>query len=74
MFDNVEDPFERLESLEIVQLGQGLAMTDLAKQIQQHSILGVKISESLIELVHHIDVLNSRVIELESKLRELETK
>jgi len=74
MFDNVEDPFERLESLEVVQLGQGLAMTDLAKQIQQHSILGVKISESLIELVHHIDVLNSRVIELECKLKELETK
>ena len=74
MFNNVEDPFERLESLEIVQLGQGLAMTDMSKQVQQQSLLGVKISESLIELVHHIDVLNNRVLELEYKLRALETK
>lgn len=74
MFNNVEDPFERLESLEIVQLGQGLAMTDMSKQVQQQSLLGVKISESLIELVHHIDLLTSRVLELENKLTALETK
>jgi len=74
MFNDMENPFDRLESLEMVQLGQGVALTDMSKQLKQQSILGVKISESLIELVHHIDVLSSKVYELECRLEQLENK
>ena len=74
MFNDVENPFDRLESLEMVQMAQGMALRDMSKQLKQQSLLGVKISESLIELVHHIDVLNCQVAELEYRLTQLEHK
>lgn len=74
MFDGIEDPLDRLENIEIVQMGQGAAMMDLGEQLKTHSQLGVSISESLVELVRHIDLLNSKIWELEHRVTELESK
>ena len=74
MFDGIEDPLDRLENIEIVQMGQGVAMVDLGEQMKTHSHLGVKLSESLVELVRHIDVLTSKIYELEQRIEQLENK
>jgi hypothetical protein len=74
MFDGIEHPLDRLENIEIIQMGQGAAMLDLGEQLRTHSQLGVSISESLVELVRHIDILNSKIWELEHRVTELESK
>lgn len=71
-FDDLPDPLARLEEIEIVQIGQGLAMTKMSEQLRSHSHLGVNVSESLMEIVRHIDILNSKLFELEYRLQELE--
>lgn len=71
---NLEDPFDRLNDIEQVQLAQGLFLTDLSKQLKQQSQLGAKLSESLMELVHHIEVLGNKVYELECRIELLEIK
>ena len=73
-FDDIQDPFERREDIEIVQMGQGLAKSEMSRHVMDHSQLGVKISESLIELVQHIDVLSSKIAELEYRIEQLESK
>jgi hypothetical protein len=69
---NFEDPFDRLGELEIVQMGQGLAMVDLSEQLKTQSQLGVKISDHMMEMVRYIDVLGSKIRELEMRLEQLE--
>jgi hypothetical protein len=69
---NFEDPFDRLGELEIVQMGQGLAMVDLSEQLKTQSQLGVKISDHMMEMIRYIDVLGSKIRELEMRLEQLE--
>ena len=71
-FDDLQHPMDRLEELEIIQMGQGLAMTQMSDQLKSHSHLGVSVSESLIEIVRHIDILNSKLFELEHRLEQVE--
>jgi hypothetical protein len=73
-FEDLQNPMDRLEELEIVQMGQGLAMSNMSDQLRSHSQLGVNVSESLIEIVRHIDILSSKIFELEYRLEELEKK
>jgi hypothetical protein len=40
----------------------------------EHSQLGVKISSHMIEMVRYIDILNSKIFELEHRLKEMENK
>jgi hypothetical protein len=72
LFDDLPDPLARLEEVEIVQMGQGMAMSNMSDQLKSHSKLGVGISESLIEIVRHIDILNSKLFELEHRLEQVE--
>lgn len=69
---NFEDPFDRLGELEIVQMGQGLAMVDLSEQLKTQSQLGVKISDHMMEMIRYVDVLGSKIRELEMRLEQLE--
>jgi hypothetical protein len=71
-FDDLPDPLARLEEIEIVQIGQGMAMTQMSDQLRSHSQLGVNVSESLIEIVRHIDILSSKIFELEYRLEQVE--
>jgi hypothetical protein len=74
MFDNIQHPFDRLESLEVLQLDQGISLKNMNIQIKQQSVLGVRVSQYIMQLVNHIDVLSTRVLELETRLTELERK
>ena len=71
-FEDLQNPMDRLEELEIVQMGQGLAMSNMSDQLRSHSQLGVNVSESLIEIVRHIDILSSKIFELEYRLEQVE--
>jgi len=71
-FDELPDPLARLEEVEIVQIGQGLALSNMSDQLRSHSQLGVNVSESLIEIVRHIDILSSKIFELEHRLQQVE--
>ena len=73
-FEDLQNPMDRLEELEIVQMGQGLAMSNMSDQLRSHSQLGVNVSESLIEIVRHIDILSSKIFELEYRLEQVEKK
>lgn len=70
--DNFKDPFDRLDDLEMVCTGLGLALQDLSQQLKSQSELGVKISSSMIELVRALDIATSKIAELEYRLELLE--
>jgi len=74
MFENASDPFDRLEDLELVQMGQGLALEEVSQHTKSNSELGIKISQYMLEMVKTIDVLSSKVRELEYRLEQLENK
>ena len=67
-------PYDRLENLEMNALESSFTMMELGERVKEHSQLGVKISTNLIEIVRHIDLLTSKIFELEHRLQELENK
>jgi hypothetical protein len=70
--NNFTDPFDRLEEIEIVQMGQGMAMMNMSEQLKNHAEMGVSASKSMLELVRHIDILTSKIFELEHRIEQLE--
>jgi hypothetical protein len=70
--NNFSDPFDRLEEIEIVQMGQGMAMMNMSEQLKNHAEMGVSASKSMLELVRHIDILTSKIFELEHRIEQLE--
>jgi hypothetical protein len=69
---NFTDPFDRLEEIEIVQMGQGMAMMNMSEQLKNQADLGVDASKGMLELVRHIDILVSKIAELEYRIEQLE--
>jgi hypothetical protein len=69
-----QDPYDRLNNLEMNALECSFTMMELGERVREHSELGVKISTNLIEIVRHIDLLTSKLFELEHRLQELENK
>jgi hypothetical protein len=67
-------PFDRLNNLEMNALESSFTMMEMGERVKEHSQLGVKMSTNLIEIVRHIDLLTSKVFELEHRIRELENK
>jgi hypothetical protein len=67
-------PFDRLNNLEMNALESSFTMMEMGERVREHSQLGVKMSTNLIEIVRHIDLLTSKVFELEHRLQELEKK
>ena len=67
-----QDPFDRLNNLEVNALEASFTIMEMGERIMEHSQLGVKISTNLIEIVRHIDLLTSKIFELEHRLQELE--
>jgi hypothetical protein len=47
-------------------------MMDMSEQLKTNAELGVKVSSSIIELVRHIDILSSKIFELEHRLEQVE--
>jgi uncharacterized coiled-coil protein SlyX len=69
-----QDPYDRLNNLEMNALESSFTMMELGERVSEHSQLGVKISTNLIEIVRHIDLLTSKLFELEHRLKEVERK
>jgi uncharacterized coiled-coil protein SlyX len=69
-----QDPYDRLNNLEMNALESSFTMMELGERVSEHSQLGVKISTNLIEIVRHIDLLTSKLFELEHRIQELENK
>ncbi len=69
-----QNPFDRLSNLEMNALESSVTMMEMGERISEHSQLGVKISTNLIEIVRHIDLMTSKLFELEHRLQELEKK
>jgi hypothetical protein len=67
-------PFDRLNNLEMNALESSVTMMEMGERVREHSQLGVKMSTNLIEIVRHIDLLTSKVFELEHRIQELEKK
>jgi ubiquinone biosynthesis protein UbiJ len=49
-------------------------MMEMAERITEHSQLGVKMSTHMMEMIRYIDILNSKIFELEHRLKEMEKK
>lgn len=69
-----QNPFDRLSNLEMNALESSVTMMEMGERISEHSQLGVKISTNLIEIVRHIDLMTSKLFELEHRIQELEKK
>jgi hypothetical protein len=69
-----QNPYDRLNNLEMNALECSFTMMELGERVSEHSQLGVKISTNLIEIVRHIDLMTSKIFELEHRLKEVERK
>lgn len=72
--DEFKDPFDRLDDLELFTAGLGVAAQDMSHQLKHQSELGVKISGSLLDLIRTLDILASKIRELEYRIEQLEKK
>lgn len=66
------DPFDRLENLECIALEVNMLIMQMSERIKDHSQLGVKISNHMLEMIRHIDAMSSKIRELEHRLEGLE--
>jgi uncharacterized coiled-coil protein SlyX len=66
------NPFDRLDNLEVNALEASFTIMEMGERIMEHSQLGVKISSHMIEMVRYIDILNSKIFELEHRLEQME--
>lgn len=67
------DPFDRLDDLEVIATGHALCLEQVSEQVKDHSQLGVKVSTHMMEMIRYIDVLGSKIRELEMRIEQLET-
>ena len=68
MFNDIQDPLERLEYLEIFTVSQGQAMEAMTRQLQAHSGMLEQLSGALVELAQ---ALNSQHIVLMDQGRHI---
>ena len=71
-FDDIPDPLARLEELEIVQMGQGLAMENISEQLKQHSRMIEQLSEHMVELAQALNSQHRLIMNQARHIRKLE--
>jgi uncharacterized coiled-coil protein SlyX len=78
---NFRDPFDRLEELEIITTGQGLAMENMSQELKKQGDMFIQISDSLIdfakafqELQKQNNLLQTQCKYLHHRLTQLDSR
>lgn len=66
-----QNPYDRLEELEIMVTAQGLALEQATNQIKDHADNFVKISEGLIQIANLMQFLKKQNISLQQQAQAL---
>lgn len=72
MFDNIKDPLDRIEQLEMIVMGQSIALEEAADQINKNNELTMRVTESLKEIARVIERFHRQLNNLNQRLTELE--
>jgi hypothetical protein len=70
-FNHFRDPFDRLEELEIITTGQGLAMENMSVELKNQGDMFVTLSESLVEFAKAFQELQKQNNHLQNQCKYL---
>jgi len=69
--DNFENPYDRLENLELFVEAQNETLQQLAHQIQEHANNFVEISKALVQMARAFEVIKKQNINLQQQTQRL---
>lgn len=72
MFNNIPDPLARLEELEIIATGQGMAMENISEQLQNQAYMIEQLSGSLVELAQALNSQHRILMDQAKHIKRLE--
>lgn len=70
-FNNFRDPFDRLEELEIITTGQGLAMEQMSEELKNQGEMFVQVSEGLVQFAQAFEHLQKQNNHLQQQCKYL---
>lgn len=73
-FDDLQHPMDRLEELEIITTGQGLAMEHISEQLKQHSHMLEQVSGSMVELAQALNSQHRILMDQARHIKRLENE
>lgn len=68
---NFRDPFDRLEELEIITTGQGLAMENMSQELKNQGDMFIQFSESLVDFAKAFQELQKQNSLLQTQCKNL---
>lgn len=71
-FDNIRDPYDRLEELEIITTGQSMAMEQMSEQLKKYGDNLVEVSGAMVQLVEAYKGLQRQNHSLQKQLNYLQ--
>ena len=71
-FDDIPNPLDRLEELEIITTGHALCLENLSEQQRSHAEMIEKVSEYLVELARALNSQHRLIIDQARHIKRLE--
>ena len=68
---NFRDPFDRLEELEIITTGQGMAMEQMSEELKKQGDMFIQLSESLVDFARAFEQLQKQNNHLQNQCKYL---
>ena len=73
-FDDIPNPLDRLEELEIITTGHALCLENLSEQQRSHAEMIEKVSEYLVELARALNSQHRLIIDQARHIKRLENE
>jgi uncharacterized coiled-coil protein SlyX len=70
-FNNFRDPYDRLEELEIITTGQGLAMENMSQELKNQGDMFIQLTESLVDFAKAFQELQKQNDQLQNQCKYL---
>ena len=71
IFNSMRDPYDRLEELEIITTGQGMALEQISQELKNQGDMFVQLSESLVEFARAFQELQKQNNHLQNQCKYL---
>lgn len=73
-FDDLQNPLDRLEELEIIADGHAKCLENISEQQRSHSVMIEQMSEYLVELARALNSQHKLIISQGRQIRKLENE
>jgi uncharacterized coiled-coil protein SlyX len=73
-FNNFKDPYDRLEELEIITTGQGIALEEASDQLKSQAFMLEQLSGALLELAQALNSQHRILMDQARHIKRLENE